>query len=123
MNSYFIERCTGGCKSTDFWKTIKPYLSKKATSSQNKIVLKENNQIIAKENAVVEIFNDFYNNVAKDIGQNYTSDKNNQPSLTKIKENCHTKTEFNFKPVDQDNQSIQCYKRYVQIVTKYQLRS
>ena len=57
--------------------------------------------MISKENEVAEIFNDFYINVVKDIGQNYTFDKNNHPSLTKIKENCHAQTEFNFKPVDQ----------------------
>ena len=101
MNNYFIERCTGSCKLTDFWKTIKPYLSKKASSSQNKVVLKENDQIISKENDVAETFNDFYINVAKDIGQNYTFDKNNHPSLYKITENCHAQTEFNFKSVDQ----------------------
>ena len=35
LNNHFIERCTGGCKSTDFWKTIKPYLSKKACKGQS----------------------------------------------------------------------------------------
>jgi hypothetical protein len=28
-NKYFQERCTGGCKQTEFWKTMKPYFSKK----------------------------------------------------------------------------------------------
>ena len=29
VKSYFLERCVGGQKSTDFWPTIKPFLSKK----------------------------------------------------------------------------------------------
>jgi hypothetical protein len=29
-NNYFQERCTGGCKQTEFWKTMKPYFSKKS---------------------------------------------------------------------------------------------
>ena len=41
--------------STNFWNTIKPYLSKKACSSQNKIILNENNKIISNTEEVSEI--------------------------------------------------------------------
>ena len=27
INKYFIERCVGGCKSKDFWPTVKPFLT------------------------------------------------------------------------------------------------
>jgi hypothetical protein len=39
MKTYFLERCSGGTKSGDFWKTIKPFFSKKGSSGEQKIVL------------------------------------------------------------------------------------
>ena len=36
-NTYFQERCAGGAKSDTFWKTIKPYMSKKNQTSNFKI--------------------------------------------------------------------------------------
>jgi hypothetical protein len=27
INKYFIDRCTGGCKSSNFWPTVKPFLT------------------------------------------------------------------------------------------------
>ena len=29
MKTYFLERCTGGAKNVNFWKTVKPFFSKK----------------------------------------------------------------------------------------------
>ena len=29
MNNYFLERCTSGCKNSNFWSTMKPFFSKK----------------------------------------------------------------------------------------------
>ena len=31
VNKYFIERCVRGCKSKDFWPTVKPFLTNKGT--------------------------------------------------------------------------------------------
>jgi hypothetical protein len=39
IQNYFFERCVGGPKSSDFWPTIKPFLSKKGSSSNNHITL------------------------------------------------------------------------------------
>lgn len=47
-NKYFQERCTGGCKQTDFWQTIKPYFSKKAANSDSTIIFKEKVNIVSK---------------------------------------------------------------------------
>ena len=55
-------------KSDNFWKTIKPYLSKKNTSGPSKVILTENSKLITKQNEVSEIFNSFFTNVANDIG-------------------------------------------------------
>ena len=59
-NTYFQERCVGGAKSEFFWKTIKPYLSKKNTNSNSKIILSENNTLTTDQKEVCEIFNDFF---------------------------------------------------------------
>ena len=29
MKTYFLERCMGGAKNVTFWKTVKPFFSKK----------------------------------------------------------------------------------------------
>ena len=34
MKTYFLERCSGGTKSGDFWETIKPFFSKKGSSGE-----------------------------------------------------------------------------------------
>jgi hypothetical protein len=39
INTYFQEGCTGGQKSKHFYTTVKPFLSKQSTGSQQKIVL------------------------------------------------------------------------------------
>ena len=46
MKTYFLERYSGGTKSGDFWKTIKPFFSKKGFSGEQKIVLNESDKIV-----------------------------------------------------------------------------
>ena len=46
---YFLERCSGGSKSGDFWKTVKPFFSKKCHSWKQKIILCENDKMIQKK--------------------------------------------------------------------------
>ena len=101
LNNYFIERCTGGCNTADFWKTIKPYLSKTSCKGQNSIVLKEIDKIVTNEKEVADIFNDFFVNVAKDIGQNYTFDRANHPNINTILDQNFGTDVFTFRPTDQ----------------------
>ena len=60
VSTYFQKRCVGGIKSNSFWKTIKPYLSKKNTSGPSKVILTENSKLITKQNEVSEFFNSFF---------------------------------------------------------------
>ena len=53
------------------------------------------------EKEVADIFNDFFVNVAKDIGQNYTFDRENHPSINKILDQNFGTDVFNFRPTDQ----------------------
>jgi hypothetical protein len=34
MKVYFLERCSGGSKSCEFWKTVKPFFSKKGNCGE-----------------------------------------------------------------------------------------
>ena len=69
MRHYFFERCAGGPKSKDFWPTIKPFLSKKGSGGGSEIILSENEKIISDQREVCDIFNNYFVNVAKDIGK------------------------------------------------------
>ena len=82
-NNYFEEKCTGGCKQTEFWKTMKPYFSKKSCGTQSKIILQDNDKIVTKNVDVAEVFNKLFVNVAQDIGKDYTFNRNDHPSLQK----------------------------------------
>ena len=97
VKSYFLERCVGGQKSTDFWPTIKPFLSKKCKSGDNTIVLNENNTVLSDPKDICDTFNHFYVNVANDIGKDVVFDKENHSSLNAIKLNAPVPSDSNFE--------------------------
>ena len=103
MSTYFLERCAGGSKSSDIWKTIKPYMSNKSISKNNKIILIENGNLISGTENVTEIFNDFFLHVADNIGNGQSFDPENHPSITKIKENHTSDDLFEFQPVSEND--------------------
>jgi hypothetical protein len=55
-------------KSKDFWPTVKPFLTNKDIVNQKDTVLSEKDVLITKQDEVCEIFNNFFDNVAKNIG-------------------------------------------------------
>ena len=59
MKTYFLERCAGGAKNVNFWKTVKPFFSKKCNSGDQNIILCEDNNIINDTYEVSEKFNTF----------------------------------------------------------------
>ena len=89
ISVYFLERCGGGPKSKDFWPTIKPFLSQKhVNKSDSNIILQEDENLISDQKTVFEKMNDFYINIAKQIGISSTTQvNNNHPSIQKIEEN------------------------------------
>jgi hypothetical protein len=48
---------------------MKPYFSKKSCSSNNNIILQEGENIVSDNQEVAEVFNEFFVNVARDIGK------------------------------------------------------
>ena len=100
-----------------FWKTIKPYLSKKNNSSNSKIILEEENKLITDQREVTEIFNNFFANVADGIGKGVTFDENNHPSVCKIKENFEQTELFTFSYIDKIKVSKYMDKLHVKTAT------
>ena len=68
IHLYFFERCSGGPKSKDFWPTIKPFLSSKSSKNDCDIILLENDTLISDQKEVSGLLNEFYINIAKEIG-------------------------------------------------------
>ncbi|KAJ8307587.1 hypothetical protein KUTeg_014863, partial [Tegillarca granosa] len=87
IQMYFLERCAGGQKSKDFWPTIKPFLSKKHKTGQQKIILKCEETIVNDTRKVCNTFNKFFVNVAEGIGKGVSFDQETHPSIKAIKEN------------------------------------
>lgn len=86
----------------DFWPTIKPFLTNKGSFSENNIVICNDNQIINNQSDVAEIFNNFFVNVAKDIGTGSCQADHNHPSIAAIVENCDITGNLNFEHIDYD---------------------
>ena len=104
IRCYFYERCAGGLKSKDFWPTIKPFLSKKGQGGGTSFVLSEGGKVVTDQTEVCSIFNNFFVNVAKDIGTGGTQYEDNfsdHPSIKNIKENLpENLPQFSFRPVN-----------------------
>ena len=57
---YFAERCGGGTKSSDFWPTIRPFLTNKGSQNSENIAISDNGKIITDTNEICEKFNTFF---------------------------------------------------------------
>jgi len=107
MASYIKDKCHLGCKSKDFWPTMKPFFSK-TSLLDNDIILRESGKLITDEKEICETFNDFFTQIGNNIGtqentnqpiHNLINAYSNHPSITTIN---NTKSErdepFNFLP-------------------------
>ena len=54
------------------------------------------------EKEVADIFKDIFVNVAKDIGQNFSFDRENHPSINKILDQNFATEIFNFRTTDKN---------------------
>ena len=100
------QNCNGNKNSQDFWKTVKPLISDKYRQNDN-ITLMENNDVVNETAAVSNIMNEYFINMASDIGTNNTikdnddvknivNDYANHESIVRIENNQHTGPKFNF---------------------------
>ena len=56
----------------NFWSSVKPFLTFKSSTGSGEIILSENSKIISEQSEIAEIMNDFFVNVAADIGKDHT---------------------------------------------------
>ena len=56
----------------NFWNSVKPFLTVKSSTESGEIILPENSKIIFEQSEIAEIMNDFFVNVAADIGKYHT---------------------------------------------------
>ena len=56
----------------NFWHSVKPFLTFKRSTGSGEIILSENSKIIFEQSEIAEIMNNFFVNVAADIGKDHT---------------------------------------------------
>ena len=107
LKNYFTKHCEKQDKN--FWHTVSPFMSDKKYRNGGNITLNENGEIITDASRVSEIFNDFFVNVATDIGFNddvvSASDAikrhDQHPSVKRIREYYRDKIkDFDFHVID-----------------------
>ncbi len=116
LAEYLNDRCnktTVGDKSS-FWKTVKPLLSDTASANDN-ITLQENGKVINDKSEICNVFNDYFVNVADDLGEPSSVSLNDpldhicevydsHPSIRTIRENSPvTDRHFEFKCVTSED--------------------
>jgi hypothetical protein len=119
IKTYFFERTAGGQKSSTFYPTIKPFLSNKGMKSNNSIILCENDKIVNDPKEVIEIFNNFFVNVTKDIGDKNIKIDKAHPNINKIETNRTNKDQLFFKPINEDFVTKQINKLNIKKATGY----
>ena len=82
IKAYFNDKCTGGAKNTDFWPTIKPFLTNKGAGGKSTIMVRVNDKIITDPAHVSQHMNDFYVNIASKIGGDIDVNQTSAPVLT-----------------------------------------
>ena len=78
---------------------MKPFLTNKGTQVHKDTILFEDNKLINDQQEVCGIFNHFFVNVAKNIGQNAIPVNENHPSILKIKDNLTEPSSLNSNPL------------------------
>ena len=80
-------------------------MSKKNPNSNAKIILSENSKLVTDQKEVSEIFNEFFVNVADEIGKGVSYDSTTHPSICKIRENIKEDKSFSFSIVTESKVS------------------
>ena len=118
MNNYIHNKCSNNtsshCNGKEFWDTIKPLISHKCNIKNDNIILLRNNEVFTQPDAVASIFNDYFTNIAENIGSDDSiKDEDNvlsclvshsdHDSITNIKEfmkSAGTNNAFYFHDID-----------------------
>ena len=79
MRQYFDDRCYSkhlNGSSKQFWNTMKPFVTDKVKTTYDHITLKVNDTIENEPSTVCNIFNEYFSNVASEIGNEQSIDDN-----------------------------------------------
>ena len=75
IQSYLETNCNDGPKSgKNFWKTVKPFLSKNGSNSTSDLTLIDNETLVTDPEQVANIMNDYYIHIADHIGTSSNAD-------------------------------------------------
>ena len=99
VKRYFLERCERGPKNTDFWHTIKPFLTNKGCHDDGNDILLHDESKLHDPELTSNIFNDYYVNITSQLGLNDLPETDACPSVLAINyrhNNLHMS--FSFQP-------------------------
>ena len=70
MNNYLHNKCsnTTGRNGKEFWDIMKPLISNKCINTNDNLIIETNGIIVTQPDDVAAYFNDYFINMAKDIG-------------------------------------------------------
>ena len=106
---YFSQKCSSHDKS--FYSIVSPFMTDKRHRNNNNFVLQENGKIVIDDKLVANIFNDYFCNIASQIGfhdpitttHDIVSKHRYHPSIKKIRETYSVEANsFNFSCDNED---------------------
>ena len=114
MNNYIQSKCSNTrVNGKDLLDTVKPLISHTSLSKNDKIILMNGDYVVSEPNEVVSCFNNYFTNMAMNIGPNETVrvhddvltcmvGYNDHESIEKIKQNINMENhdEFEFRNID-----------------------
>ena len=77
-----------------------PFITNKGSYFENNIILTDDDRIINDQNEVAETFNEFFVNVAKDIGKDSCAVNQEHPSVKVISEHKYSENKLKFESID-----------------------
>ena len=110
MSTYLTNKCNVSNSGKEFWGAVKPLISTKSMSSNDNIMLLENDEILREPQELCNVFNEYFVNIAKEIGVNdritlddsVTSiiiEHDSHPSIDLIRRNHANDSNFQFSDV------------------------
>ena len=80
IRDYFKDKCSDGVKNPNFWKTVKPFLTNKGGRNGDSIMIRTDDQVITDPKTVADKMNNFYINIASQIGGNTNLEQGTYPN-------------------------------------------
>ena len=75
IRDYFNHKCSGGPRNCNFWKTMKPFLTNKGAKDGSSIMIRTEDYIETNPKEVANLMNNFYVNIATEIGGKISLDQ------------------------------------------------